>query len=334
MTKPTQKLVSLNEASCLKGDRSNVRVAVMQPQGQLYFSDELGPHYHDTDKEDADHRTFAFLNLVQNEEASLAIAPEYFAPLSTILKILEDPKALRADCLYVLPIESLLIDQYYALIKEGKKRYDCQETQLDDKPGTSVNPCAMLYRGDDQLKLFLQTKIFESDPEYKNLKPGVEFFVVEGQNIALIVLLCSDANHAPFHEIWTSSASTKTGAYIIHAQCNRSPDFENYRSFWNSILNHESGPKRLVFSLNWGIGTEVLTEGGNKFLITRSRSRIIRGKILETDLYYPKRSAAGIHLQQYYCGSRNEREVWHIIPGTEQCLVLDMKRLCENIDMS
>ncbi len=331
---PKPKFVSLNDASCLKGERSNVRVAVMQPQGRLYISDTLGPHYRDTDREDVDRRTSAFLNLVQNEEASLAIAPEYFAPLSTIQKVLEDPNTLRADCLYVLPIESLLLAQYDELIQEGKKRYDCQETQLDDKQGTSVNPCAILYRGDDQLKLFLQTKMFESDPEYKNLKPGVEFFIVEGKHMALIVLLCSDANHAPYHAIWTDNASSKPGAYIIHVQCNRSPDFENYKNFWNAILNHESGRNRVVITLNWGIGTEVLTEGGKYFQIPRSRSRILRGRILERDSYYPTRSAAGIHLQHHYCGSRNKWEVWHVIPGTEHCQVLDMKRPFENIDAS
>ncbi len=334
MTKPTQKVVSLSDASCLKADRSNLSVSVIQPQGRLYISDELGPHYHDSDKDDADSRTRAFLNLVQNEKTSLAISPEYFTPISAIQKILKDPKALRADCLYVLPIESLLLDQFDALIQEGNKRYDCEHTELDQKSGKSVNPCAILYRNNDQMKLFLQVKIFESDPEYRNLKPGKEFFVVEGQDMALIVLLCSDANYAPFHEIWTASASTKPGAYIIHAQCNRSPDFENYRSFWNSIFNHELGPNRLVFSLNWGIGTEVVTEEGMKFKIPRSRSRIMRGKISIMESYYPKRSAAGIHLQQVDCGSRNKREVWHIIPGTEHCQVLEMNRPFENLDAS
>jgi len=331
---PKPKRVLLDEASCLKGEHSNVRIALVQPRGRLYISDKLGPHYSDTDREDAERRTFAFFNLVKTQEANLAIAPEYFTPFSTIKKVLEDPNKLSEDCLYVLPIESLLLDQFNKLIQEANKQYDCQTTLSNDKSGTSVNPCVILYRRGGHPKLFLQTKIFESDLENKNLKSGMEFYVVEGQHIALIVLLCSDANNAQYNTKWAESISGKPGAYIIHVQCNRSPDFKNYKDLWHLILNHESGHNRLIFTLNWSIGTELLTEGGKKYQIPRSRNRILRGKILKRDSYYPNRSKAGIHLQYYYSGSRNQWEIWHILPWTEHCQVLDIKRPFENIDAS
>ena len=102
--------VSLEEASCLKATHSPVRVATIQPHGDLVYDPSQGNRYHQTSRNDAKDRVSAFLQLVEEREAELAIAPEYFAPLESIENVLANPTTLREDTIYVLPIESIPLD--------------------------------------------------------------------------------------------------------------------------------------------------------------------------------------------------------------------------------
>ncbi len=322
--------VFLKEASCLKDTtHTPVRVATIQPHGNLAYDPSLGNRHHQTSRTDAKNRVSAFLRLVQQQRAELAIAPEYFAPVESIEEVLADPATLREDTIYVLPIESIPLDKYNAIyqlaVDEG---FEVARTQLDlEKPGTFVNPCAIMYRGQDSFKVFFQAKVFEAAPEYSGLLPGKEVFQINGQDFVLLVLICSDANFSNYHQIWTDALSNGRGAYIAHVQWNPRPDYPIYGQFWASLLNSGRGRDRLVFSLNWAVESKILHGYETMSSVLQSRTRIFRGKIMEKAFLYHERSVAGLHLEH-----RNEWEIWHVLPPQEHAHIHDICRPYEDVD--
>ena len=328
---PSPKPILLHEASCLKGNTTPVRIAMIQPLGTLEESDSRGPHYNGGASH-ARGRFDNFLNLVGEEQASLAIAPEYFCPLSSVKAVLENSGRLRLDTIYVLPIETLHLEDYVGLITYATERslqIECANLSGSDN-ATCINVCIILYRDETGLRVFLQPKTCAAYPEIDKLELGTEFFVLQGEHSALMTLLCADANLSDCHPTWTSGASQKPGAYILHLQFNPVPDYEHYRSLWLSTLNAANGDNRVVVSLNWAAGSQIVRNGQQQGQITRSRSRVFRGQCLQSESLYRQRSYTGLHLEHHQEG-RKTWEVWHLLSPPEHCLVIDMVRPFENV---
>jgi len=327
MVPPSTKTVQLHEASCLSAStREPIKAAIVQPVGSLETAQGLGPHYSLGQHEDADARFKAFLELVRDENAELAVAPEYFVPCQSFRDVIGDPSVLRRDTLFVLPLESVTREDYAALPQLAlDNSIEVEVTRLVQNSGTYVNAVAVLYRGQAEVSLFLQAKTYEARDELHNLAVGEEFFAIEGQNVVFLVLLCSDANYPNFHGAWVSAAAQKPAALIVHSQWNPKPDYVHHWGLWESILNAQDKEKRLIFSANWGAGSKILEEGETKNEIIHPRSRILRGKKLQEKWWYPNRSAAG--LQLHYKSIHNTAcEVWHLMTRTEHCEVIQIVR--------
>lgn len=332
--KPSKQTILIHEASCLRASQDVVRIATIQPFGELRTSANIGPHYSDEKREDAQQRAISFLQLVKEYDAELAIAPEYFTPKESIINIIDDPNILREDTIYILPLESLSLSDYQELYTMSmEKGINIQRTNLESEAGRNgINCCGIIFKVDDNLKIYLQSKICSAPLEKQSLIPGSDFFIFEGENIALLMLICSDANKMEFHVLWASAAAHKSGAFIIHPQWNPQPDFQNYQSFWANILDNEDGNKRIILSLNWAVGSKIIDEDQNQISIERSRTRSFRGKNLQTSPIFIERSKAGLHVQ------REERaisgkvwEIWHALSPDEHAYIIDMCRPFENV---
>src|SRR4030042_533098 len=112
---PQIKSLYLHEAPVLEASSECIRVAWIQPYGKLVFSDTLGPHYSNDDREKADRTARSFLQLVKESDALIAIAPEYFTPIEALKDIIEDARNLREGTLYILPSECLNLSTYEEL---------------------------------------------------------------------------------------------------------------------------------------------------------------------------------------------------------------------------
>ncbi len=329
---PTPKTVLLHEASCLNATiRDAMRVVMVQPVGILQTTEELGPHYSLSQHENATARFQAFLELVHSREAELAVAPEYFVPLQAFRELMADPALLRRDTLLVLPLESVSREDYFHLATLASENgIEVDQTKLAPTDGKYVNTVAVLYRGATDISLFLQAKTYEAREELHNLAVGEEFFVIEGKNVVCLVLLCSDVNYPAFHNTWVNAAAQKSGALMVHSQWNPKPDYYAHWGFWQSILDSQDGPKRIVFSINWGAGSQIMEGDSVKHQICHPRSRILRGKMLQETWRYPNRSGAG--LQLHHKRIHNTLcEVWHLMSRTEHCEVLRIVRPYEAV---
>jgi len=331
---PLKHPILIHEASCLRASQDVVRIATIQPFGELKTSDNMGPHYSEEKREDAQQRAISFLQLVKEYDAELAIAPEYFTPKESIINIINEPNILRENTIYILPLESISLSDYQELYTTSmEKGINIERTNLESEDGRSgINCCGIIFKVDDNLRIYLQSKICSAPLEKQNLIPGSNFFIFEGENIALLMLICSDANKMRFHDLWASAAAHKSGAFIIHPQWNPQPDFQNYQSFWANILDNEDGNKRIILSLNWAVGSKIIDEDQNQYSIERSRTRSFRGKNLQTSPIFIERSKAGLHVQRDQRAiSGKVWEIWHALSPDEHAYIIDMCRPFENV---
>lgn len=334
MPLPQIKSLYLHEAPALEASSECIRVAWIQPCGKLVFNDTLGPHYSNDDREKAKRRARSFLGLVKESDALIAIAPEYFAPIEALKDVIEDPTNLREGTLYILPSECLNLSTYEELRLFARDHgINLESTDLEQIEGrTFVNPCAIIFKGQHGLKMFLQSKIYESQAEFLKIARGENIFAIEGLQIVLVVVICSDANLPDYHTAWARAASYKPGAYIVHVQWNPHPDYVQHNNFRSAILNAANGQNRILFSLNWAAGSKLFYNGQEIRTIKRSRTRIFRGRKLQKSPNYLERSATGLHVSHVEQERYNQAwEAWHAMPLKEHAYFIEIPRPFENI---
>ena len=330
-----RKSVILDQIPCLMAGTSNVRIAIIQPEGELESTDTLGPHYPDADRVYANKRAESFLSLCDHENVDLAISPEYFLPIETVNKIIADPNLLKLNSFYILPIESLKLDVYLSLLNSasnGDANKEVIKTNIDDanldadRTRYFVNPTMMIYRNTVKTYIFFQIKTIASSLELTNMVIGKEIFSIEGDNIVLVHALCSDANRQPPYDVWGEISLRKPGAYIVHSQFNPKSDYEDYyKSFWASVLNIQDGDNRILFSINWNRNSKINPASAK---IDIPSTKIIRGRSMQKNSEYQGLSKTGIHLQivKFSQTDRRSWEVWHFVPEHNYCQILDLVR--------
>ena len=156
MPTPDISSVLLHEAPALESSRENASVIWIQPYGNLVYTDILGPHFSEGDRIIANRRAIAFINLAKESGAEIAIAPEYFTPIETLKTLFEDSSHLRVGTLYILPLECTTLTNYEKLkVLALDHGVDLHSTTLEPPDGkTFVNPCAIVFKSQDRLKVF------------------------------------------------------------------------------------------------------------------------------------------------------------------------------------
>lgn len=327
---PQPKIIPL-EAPCLRAARQSLRIVTVKPFGRLTVSDTLGPHFGGGDRHEAFARATAFLTLASQENAKIAVAPEYFTPRETLEDVIRNPGVLREECVFILPLESLDRAAHGAMIALGKaEQWDVIDAEtVDSQAGTSLNSCALIYRDRGRNQLFFQHKVYASPLETTMLIAGKEFFVFEGSHMRLIVLICSDGNSRRYHQIWADAAARKPGFYMAHVQWNPSSDYSEYGSLWGSILSPEQCERRLIISCNWANGSVI--EGVHvRNSTSRFRTRMFRRRSHLEPTSFKKQSKYGMHVEHHKEG-KDKWEIWHSLPNSEHALVLDLVRPYENV---
>ena len=329
------KDIFLGEASCLKARPEPIRVAVMQPKDDLYYSEQLGPHYNNGAHEIGAKRVDEFLRIVQAKNAELAIAPEYFLLRSSALEIIQNPMSLRNDTLYILPMETMTYRQYEELLSlaESTDWSECDAAEMCENPEEGqkdsrwVNAAFVAYKNENTRKIFFQPKVKASGLEAGHIVCGNEVLAFRGENGVLSLAICSDVNQ-PVEQVWKKISAMGSFAYVVHCQFNPKPDYETYYpDFWSSILNAEDGNHRIIFSINWCRSSRLIG-ADNSREIPRQSNRFLRGRKIQKGALYRNRSHSGLHLQQTTQSEspRNIWEVWHCLSTKENCRVLDFVR--------
>ncbi|MBU4176200.1 MAG: hypothetical protein KKI12_14310 [Proteobacteria bacterium] len=328
-----RKPIHLDEASCLKAAINPLRVAVAQPLAELQMTAELGPHYSPEKIADASKRVDEFFRIVKKTNSELAVAPEYFLPKKVAQEILTDATKLRNDTLYILPMETLIFNDFKALVDRFQDDSTWNTTiakyqKRGDMEDKWVNAALIIYIKGTQKSAFIQLKTKPARLESTKMLKGKQVFGFEGKNGGLSVAICADVNPPILNQVWREIASTKPFSLTVHCQFNRKPDFEDYyHRFWSDLLNDDDGDKRIIFSVNWCRGSKI--NGSTETVILgRQSNRYIRGCVMQKGHSYQKRSLTGLHLQQNTQSEspNNKWEMWYCIAQTDNVRVIDFVR--------
>ena len=283
---------------------------------------------------DAKKRIIEYLEFAAGCESDLVVAPEYAVPRDALPEILQGRVHVRPGTLYVLPLESMSVADYKRIQDfESSSSPKCEISLLavsEDDGDTSVNSC-LLFCVDEQgtLRAYLQPKLFRSKLEESCLARGSQIYVVEGQNLALAVAICSDANHPDIHQLLVNAADSKAGAVIVHPQWNPTPDFPLYGTLREALLSRALGTRTLAISANWSCASSVFRDGSVAAEIETPRTQFLRGDSLRTSAGANKRnSMAGFCLQRVSHGlDRPKAELWHSTHLDEVCMWADIGRV-------
>lgn len=327
---PTERITRL-EAPCLRASRETVRLITIRPCDVLSVSDDRGPHYSQDRRQAATERAMAILEMSIHQNADLVVAPEYFLPIEALKHIIDNPNSIRQNAVFVFPLETVIPDQLDEVIETSNQaEWQVETAEYESRSGKSyLNTCAILHRNSDCNQIFFQHKMVPSPIEQQGLIRGTEYFVFEGRNLALMVLICSDANDRTYHNTWADSAATKTGLFLVHAQWNPASDYPEYDSFQSAIFNKEQGEHRVILSCNWGGASSIDSVNyGNRSY--RFRSRIFRRRDRLRPGNFRIQSKNGMHVEQRILGRNGNWEIWHVLPQPDHTLVIDLARPYED----
>ncbi len=305
---------------------------MVQPAGILHYERTKGIRYAEHERTEAHQRVKDFLEVVRQTEAELAIAPEYFAPVLSISEILSGRAVLRDETLYVLPLECLPTDQATMICEIADREgwdWEVAAFQLN-QIGSFQNSCAIFVKSGQHRRFFLQHKIFRSVAEEEGLLQGEQLFLFHQRGTAAMVLICSDANHRGYHGQLAQETGYLRGLFVAHVQWNRRPDFPEYDSLREAIFSRAGDGRRVILSLNWAKGSQLLGEK-TMAVIETPRTRVFCSRTVLMRDDYVDRSEKGLHLQHFLIGRSGVRETWHYLPDLESASVLDLVRPFENL---
>jgi hypothetical protein len=326
------KRAILEDPSCLKASTVPLKVAVAQPLGTLHVAQQLGPHYETDYIAGAKKRVNEFLRIVRETNSELAMAPEFFLPVESAREVFANPAILRADTVYVLPMESVTYAHYLRFVSDIREgaRWDLTIAGTEDVQnidGRWINSALILYMKHNIMKAFIQPKTKPAGPELNRMVCGKEIFGFQGTNGVLAVAMCADV-HQPLSDVWRQIAGMGSFSYTVHCQFNSKPDFESYYTgFWSSLLNDEGGNERMIFSLNWCRGALIKGTDEPVEIYTQS-NRYIRGTDLQKNYIFREQSLAGLHLQQRPQPQNPKKiwETWYCITNTNSVRIFELVR--------
>jgi predicted amidohydrolase len=331
-------IISLNDASCLKDKSVPLRIAVAQPKADLILTEELGPHYDPNNLDDAYKRIMEFIRIVKETDSELAIAPEYYLPIKVAKEILSNLDYLRKDTFYILPMETQTYENFNVFIKSIQENGTCivkissNDEGSDNELKKWVNAALIIYINNEKNRIFIQFKTKPASSEQYKIIKGKEIFGFEGEQGVLSIAICSDVNRT-LDYIWKEIASRKSFNLTIHCQFNPKPDFEDYyQTFWSSLLNEVDGDKRMIFSINWAKGSNIICTNKN-FVLNRPSNKFFRGKKLHKGHLYNEQSRIGLHLEHRFAPSNRKVcwEIWYGIVNSDNIRVIDFVRPKQDI---
>lgn len=247
----------------LRQDKPQYSVMLFQSSGKVKFSNEFVGN---SDSASVESKYEKFLDIAKEQSIHLAITPEYSCPWKVIDRVVNDVENLpRSGALWILGCESLHLKDLKDLptLEHLVWIYD---KSIFDKPGNFVDPVCIIFKtldsnDNEKWVVVIQFKTHEmgGDSQFGerlNLIKGEKIYHLnnEGDEINLIVLICSDAFNAADDRLISKVIRVPT--LLIHIQLNENPQHEGF-SEYRAILFKKAHDETEIICLNWAGDTRI-----------------------------------------------------------------------------
>jgi len=263
------------ELRCLEANASRYSVLMLQPQGEIEYSENFVRNKH---HERAESEYWQFLALGRSKASDLVITPEYSCPWSIIEHLIRDDKMPSIGKLWVIGCESITPEQLNGLRTNVQEQ--CKfiyDDNFDRSAGQRfLDPVCFLFRTHNTItnsEINVAIIQFKTAPmgdgtmrfETDNLIRGTWFYKFKNtsiNSISLICLICSDSlaysadrNHCLGIEFQNDDPSI-----VLHLQLNKEPRNDRYAEYRRFCLqrNHKD-----IICLNWAQNIKLCDADGN-----------------------------------------------------------------------
>lgn len=246
------------DLSLLQPTHQSYRALLLQPAGPIYADTQrIGPK----DLGQATDRANKFLEAASARGDQLAVTPEYFLPIESLLKAAKGKHFPELGVLWVLGCESMTPAQLAQLKQDCAGHCDVL-FESDEAPGVQGNyfdPVAYCFVTRDarqNLKrvILIQFKTAPSRDDHgfenKQLRCGQTIYRFEGRDelIKLSTIICSDALSLDAAAIRKLSDRT----ILIHVQLNPKPKHDDYRRYRTDVFSRSASMTNCdIVCLNW-----------------------------------------------------------------------------------
>lgn len=248
------------ELSLLQATHQSYRALLLQPAGPIYAdAQRIGPR----DLQAATARADNFLKTAWTRGDQLAVTPEYFLPVSSLLKAAKGEHFPRSGALWVLGCESMTPAQL------EKFKSDCfghcdVVFEVDEAPvvqGNYFDPVAYCFVTQDAAQNFKRVIIFQFKTvpsrddhgfENKQLRCGRAIYRFRGRDelIKLSTIICSDA--LSLSQDANAAKQLSNSTILIHVQLNPKPKHDDYRRYRTDVFSRTAPLTNCdIICLNW-----------------------------------------------------------------------------------
>lgn len=249
----------------LHPDHNRVKVITLQCSGQI----DSNGHVVNADKQLSEEKFRAFLCLAKQQEAALAVTPEYSCPWAVLESVFNTQSALpRPGALWVIGCESITPDELNQLKDRTKHLISWHYEEVHGSTKSSfLSPALYLFQQEKDLEpKYCAIVQFKSHPmggtdfEKDNLITGNVRYVLHNpdlSSIRMLCIICSDAI--------TFNPDDLTPIYpylLIHLQLNKNPYHPEVTSHRNTLFQSGRRQQIEILTLNWAQGFQFL--GGEK----------------------------------------------------------------------
>lgn len=280
----------------------------------------------------------AFLELAKNEQASIAVTPEYSCPWSTVQWVLDNADKRPAESkLWALGCESITP----AELREFQQNYQNEnvlihfdDAALNNGVNILLNPLCYIFNArtidmnSPKLILLIQFKtqhmgVWSNDIEQERYIPGNEVYVLRNNpgSIALFTMICSETDSFQISENFEVELEhrwTANSFIILNIQMNPQPSALFFKTFRNSVLRYVN---KDIITLNWS--SESSKVNGNK-LIPYSKSSIAY-ESHEMEYSNEEKFTTNHALGLYYTNKRQNRHMYFLNGAQNGFLIVNHK---------
>lgn len=248
------------DLSLLQATHQSYRALLLQPAGPIFAdAHRIGP----LDLGAAKARADNFLALASQGGDQLAVTPEYFLPVPSLLKAATGEHFPAPGALWVLGCESMTPAQ---LVKFKNDCFGYCDVifETDDGPdvqGSYFDPVAYCFVTQDAEQNFKRVIIFQfktapsrDDHAFENrhLRCGRTIYRFRGKDelIKLSTIICSDA--LSLAQDLNANKQLSNSTILIHVQLNPKPKHDDYRRYRTEVFSRTAMLTNCdIICLNW-----------------------------------------------------------------------------------
>ena len=253
------------ELNVLVPSQANYSAMLFQPTGRLEIGESGVRH---TDQDLAIQQFSQFLQKAADDQAELAVTPEYSMPWEVLEQKLSEGISPPLGCLWVLGCEGIKLQDLNAIAGRLAPNVRVLYEDLVDDPARFLNGVAYVFQTRDadqdanQLVILLQFKTcpFGDDDHFEvngMLRGSCLYTFGSNGSLHLATIICSDAFE--FQDAHATAIYDRT--ILIHIQLNPNPRQDQFKLYRAKLMGFGGGQTELI-CLNWAQGIKFRNNGG------------------------------------------------------------------------